>query len=257
MNLILVFLLFFFSRSLSNPQCLENPPVLLNTNNGGVGSVEEIGGIKSYVSGPDTSNRAVLLISDVYGYEAPNLRKLADKVGAAGFYAVVPDLMHGDPYNASDPKKPLPVWKQLHPPDKAAEDALPIFAALRSKGISAIGAAGFCWGGKVAVIQASSDDIQAAVLLHPSNVTVEDMKGVRKPIAIFAAEFDNGTPPALLKQFEETLKSNVPKVDSFVKIFPGVKHGWTIRYNPEDEKAVKSAEEAHQDMLNWFIKHLY
>lgn len=37
------------------------------------------------------------------------------------------------------------------------------------------------WSGKVAVIQASSDDIQAAVLLHPSNVTVEDMKGENKP----------------------------------------------------------------------------
>ena len=41
-----------------------------------------------------------------------------------------------------------------------------------------------------------------------------------------------------------------------MKIFPGVAHGWTVRYNVDDEAAVKNAEEAHQDMLNWFIKHV-
>ena len=44
--------------------------------------------------------------------------------------------------------------------------------------------------------------------------------------------------------------------DSFVKIYPGVAHGWTVRYNVEDESAVKSAEEAHLDMLNWFTKYV-
>jgi hypothetical protein len=46
------------------------------------------------------------------------------------------------------------------------------------------------------------------------------------------------------------------QLDSFVKIFPGVAHGWTMRYSVEDESAVKSAEEAHLDMLNWFTKHV-
>jgi carboxymethylenebutenolidase len=46
------------------------------------------------------------------------------------------------------------------------------------------------------------------------------------------------------------------QLDSFVKIFPGVAHGWTVRYNVEDESAVKSAEEAHLDTLNWFTKYV-
>jgi len=32
--------------------------------------------------------------------------------------------------------------------DKACEDTKPLIAALRSKGVTSIGAAGFCWGGK-------------------------------------------------------------------------------------------------------------
>lgn len=41
-----------------------------------------------------------------------------------------------------------------------------------------------------------------------------------------------------------------------MKIFPGVSHGWTVRYDPEDAAAVKAAEEAHQDMLGWFQKYI-
>lgn len=41
-----------------------------------------------------------------------------------------------------------------------------------------------------------------------------------------------------------------------MKIFPGVAHGWTVRYNVEDAAAVKSAEEAHDDTLKWFTKFI-
>jgi len=46
------------------------------------------------------------------------------------------------------------------------------------------------------------------------------------------------------------------EVDSFVKIYPGVAHGWTVRYNENDEVAVKNAEEAHVKMLEWLNKYL-
>lgn len=46
------------------------------------------------------------------------------------------------------------------------------------------------------------------------------------------------------------------QVDSFVKIFPGVGHGWTVRYDDNDEFAVKSAQESHEDMMNWLTKYI-
>ncbi|KAK6120122.1 hypothetical protein DH2020_046158 [Rehmannia glutinosa] len=238
---------------MSGPQCCENPPTLSPSS--GVGSVIEFGGLKSYVSGPSDSKLAVLLAADVYGYEAPNLRKIADKVAAAGFYVVVPDFFYGDPYDPANEEKPLLVWKSLHEPAKAFEDAKPVIEALKSKGISAIGAAGFCYGAKVVVELAKSGLIQAGVLLHPSFVTLDDVKEVKAPLAILGAEVDKLSPPELVKKFEEILLSK-SEVGSFVKIFPGVAHGWTVRYKLDDEKAVKSAEEAHQDMLNWFTKYV-
>ncbi|WMV47466.1 hypothetical protein MTR67_040851 [Solanum verrucosum] len=297
---------------MAGPQCCENPPALSSSS--GHGSILELGGLKTYVSGSSNSKHAILLISDVYGYEAPNLsarqplqlysctpltcplldptvdqvplhhsllihqnpeynttypvhsqcsstkwgkpwRKLADKVAAGGYYVVVPDFLYGDPYNPENKEKPIQVWIQSHGTDKGFEDAKQVIAALKEKGISPIGAAGFCWGGKVVVELAKSDSIQSAVLLHPSFVSVDDIKEVKVPIAILGAEIDQLSPPELVKQFEEILSSK-PEVDRFVKIYPGVSHGWTVRYNVEDKKTVQSAEEAHQDMLDWFTKHV-
>jgi dienelactone hydrolase len=46
------------------------------------------------------------------------------------------------------------------------------------------------------------------------------------------------------------------QVGYFVKIFPGVAHGWSVRYSHDDAAAVKSAEEALGDMIDWFNKNL-
>ncbi|KAK1562889.1 hypothetical protein Q3G72_018569 [Acer saccharum] len=238
---------------MSGPQCCSNPPTLNPAS--GAGHVEKLGGLDTYVSGLPDSKLAVFLISDVHGYEAPNLRKLADKIAAAGFYVVVPDFFYGDPYSAKA-GKPIRTWLEGHGTDKGVEDAKPVIEALKSKGISAIGAVGFCWGAKVVVQLAKREVIQAAVLCHPSFVTVDDIKGVEVPIAVLGAEIDHLSPPSLLKQFEEVITAN-NEVDGYVKIFPKVEHGWTVRYDVGDEAAVKPAEEAHQNMLEWFANVLF
>ncbi|KAL6571528.1 hypothetical protein OROHE_003171 [Orobanche hederae] len=225
--------------------------VVMNTQVLGIGQVREVGGLRCYVSGTTISNISVILASDVYGYEVPHLR-IADKVGAAGIYTLVPDFFHGDAYvsggNLSD-------WKKRHQPINGTKDAKAIIKALQRKGITKIGAAGFCWGGKVAVDLAKSSYIQAAVLLHPTNVTAEDIQGVKVPISILEGQNDSSSPPSLLEQYRSALKAK-PKVDSSIKVFPGAGHGWTTKYNDTDVVAVKRAEEAHKDMLDWFLKYL-
>eukprot|EP00268_Persea_americana_P002655 TRINITY_DN10826_c0_g1_i1.p1 TRINITY_DN10826_c0_g1~~TRINITY_DN10826_c0_g1_i1.p1 ORF type:complete len:240 (+),score=68.73 TRINITY_DN10826_c0_g1_i1:121-840(+) len=238
---------------MASSQCCENPPILSSTC--GEGTVENLGGLKTYITGSPLSHRAAILLSDIFGYEAPNLRKLADKVAAAGFYVVVPDFFYGNHFLYGDPDNLVPVWMKSHGTDKGYEDAKAIIEDLKSKGTYAIGAAGFCWGAKVVVELAKSCQIQAAVMCHPAFVISDDIKEVKSPISILAAELDKYCPLELVKQFEDIL-SGKPEVDSFVKIFPGAGHGWTVRYNLDDEAAVNLAEESHQDMLAWFTKHV-
>ncbi|CAA3021244.1 endo-1,3 1,4-beta-D-glucanase-like [Olea europaea subsp. europaea] len=234
-------------------QCCENPPTLGSST--GIGHVEELGGLKCYISGSAGSKLAVILVSDVFGYEAPNLRKLADKVAAAGFYTVVPDFLNGDPYEPENVDRPFQIWIKDHGPDQGFEDAKPVIEALKSKGIEKIGAVGFCWGAKVAVELAKYAYIQASVILHPSFVSLEDIQAVKVPISILGAENDERSPPELLKEFDATLNAK-PEVDAFVKVFPGVSHGWSVRYKDNDEATKKCAEEAQKDMLDWCIKYL-
>ncbi|CAM0955628.1 unnamed protein product [Alopecurus aequalis] len=239
---------------MTTPQCCANPPALNPA--GGEGKVvDSFGGLATYVAGAADSKAAVILISDVFGFEAPNLRKIADKVASSGYFVVVPDFLHGDPYAPENADRPIQVWIKEHPQAKSFEEAKPIIAALKEQGVLTVGAAGYCWGGKNHFQKLVSREIHAAVMLHPCPITVDDIKEVKCPIAILGAEVDHVSPPELVKQFEQVLSSN-SGIGHLVKIFPGVAHGWTVRYKDDDAATVKSAEEALADMTNWFNKYL-
>ncbi|GMY27553.1 endo-1,3-1,4-beta-d-glucanase [Fagus crenata] len=239
------------SRRMVSHQCCSNPPTLDPSS--GVGHIEQLGGLSTYVTGSSSAKHAIILTSDIFGYEAPKLRKLADEVAAAGYYVVVPDFIREPFVLENIAILPLEVWMKDHGTDKGFEESKLIIETLRSKGATAVGAAGFCWGGKVVSELSKYELIEASVLLHPTWVTVDDIKGAKVPISILGAEIDNLCPPELLKQYEEVLTAQ-SKVDGFVKIFPKVAHGWTVRYSVEDAAAVKSAEEAHMNLLEWFAQ---
>ncbi|KAK9929863.1 hypothetical protein M0R45_026936 [Rubus argutus] len=160
---------------MSGPQCCSNPPIMNRICCSD--SAEKYRGLNVYVTGSRNSKIAILLISDVFGYGAPNLRKLAGKVAAPGFCVVVPDFFYGDPF-VYDNNQPLAVWLEDHGMDKGFEDAKSVIDALKGKGFSAIGAAGFCWGAKVVTELAKFEFIQAAVLLHPSFIALYDIEGM-------------------------------------------------------------------------------
>jgi len=237
-------------------QCCENPPTLDPVYGKGH-VVDDLGGLKTYITGSPESKLAILLISDAFGYEAPLLRNLADKVAASGFYVVVPDFFHGDPLTPEilEAETSRDQWISKHKMEQGFEEAKPVIETLKKKGFSAIGAAGFCWGGKVVVMLAKYDYINAAVSIHPGPLTHDDIRDVKQPISILGAEIDEWSPPEVVKEFAEIL-SLKPEVDSHVKIFPGVVHGWAVRYDVNDKTAVEKAEEAHKDMLDWLVKYV-
>ncbi|XP_015888255.2 endo-1,3;1,4-beta-D-glucanase-like isoform X1 [Ziziphus jujuba] len=242
-------------KRMLGPNCLTNPPV--SNASAGIGHVANFGGLNTYVTGSPFALLSIILISDVFGFEAPNLRTLADKSAAAGFFVAVPDFFHGDPYVSDNPyNRTIDDWLKDHDPIKGSAQAKAFIDALKEKGVSKIGAAGFCWGGKVAVELSKTDYIQASVLLHPAFTTVDDFKDVKVPISILGAEFDELTPPKAVKQYEEVLATKSDHVDYFVKVFRNVSHGWTTRYNNSDPVAVEKANEAHEYMLKWFVQHL-
>uniref|UniRef100_A0ACD5TAR9 Uncharacterized protein n=1 Tax=Avena sativa TaxID=4498 RepID=A0ACD5TAR9_AVESA len=242
------------SPSVSHPSCLDNPPDLTAAGDEAGELVHDLGGLEAYVTGSRSSPRAIVLSSDYYGFQAPKLRKIADQVADEGYLVVVPDLLHGDPYN-DEAKIPFQDWIKTHSPVEAAEKTKALIATLKKQGVSAVGVGGYCWGGKVAIELSKSPEIEVVVISHPSLVTVDDINEVKHPIEILGAELDGASPPPLVHQFEQALDQN-KGIDHFVKIFPRVAHGFACRYDAKDPFAVQTAEDARKGMLSWFNKYL-
>lgn len=216
-----------------------------------VGKDETFAGYPVYTTGPSSSTSAIILVSDIFGFKKPLIRKLADKVAAStGFLVLVPDALKDDPFTGSFSTGELRTWMQKHPPTGyALEVTKGLVEALKDKGVGSIGAAGFCWGAKPVVVLAKEKVVKAIVQLHPSGIQAADYEEVTVPICVLAAPTDG------VDKYVDLLESRTD-VKSFVKIFPGVTHGWTLRYDETKEAEVENANEAHKLLIDWFAKYL-
>lgn len=215
-----------------------------------LGKESTLAGCPVYITGSSSSSSAVLFLSDIFGYRKPLLRKLADKVSHAGFLVVVPDLLHDDPFTGSFSTGELRPWQAKHPPTGYALDMTKsLVEALKDQGMGSVGAAGFCWGAKTAVTLGKENVVKAVVQCHPSGVAQADYEEVVVPISVLAAPSDG------VDKYVDLLEKRT-EVKSFVKIFPGVTHGWTLRYDENDEVAMEQATAAHNLLIEWFTKYM-
>ena len=100
------------------------------------------------VKPPAGSGPGVLVIQEWWGLDS-GIKEMADRLGAAGFVALAPDLYHGELAGHDEMDKAGRLMQSL-PPERAgrdmsgAVDYLSSHSAVTSKGI---GVVGFCMGG--------------------------------------------------------------------------------------------------------------
>jgi dienelactone hydrolase len=138
-----------------------------------------------------------------------------------------------------------------------------------------VAAAGFCWGGKHAFLLAqdkpetrvirhqsqkqSTDNvalIDCVFAAHPSYLEVPvDIDAVTIPVSVAVGDVDMAMKEPLVKKMKEILEAKKDGRHE-VNIFPGAKHGFSVRVRPEDKVEMELAEKAEVQAIDWFNRWL-
>ncbi|KAG9498336.1 hypothetical protein J7337_011233 [Fusarium musae] len=222
---------------MSCPQCFSG-----HVNPGApTGRWDTVHGLRTYIATPPAgkSPKAIIvIIPDAFGVDFVNNQILADHYASAADYLVyLPDFMNGR--------------RGMGSVLQHKDAALPV------------GIAGFCWGGLHTVrlthntVETKTDSGRALAdaffTAHPSSVDVaQDIGNVARPLSIAIGDDDAVMGMKQVRQAESILEGK--DVDTSVVIYPGAKHGFSIRASraEPDSKETRQAEEAEEQAIAWF-----
>eukprot|EP00775_Hariotina_reticulata_P009316 gene9317-9481_t len=247
--------------------------------------------IPAYITKPDKPNgAAVILATDVFGYQLVNARLIADTFAANGYLCVVPNYYPegGLPLTileTAEAVMPLPWWQKLlsagtllgvvfnfikflrrNPVGPAVELTAAVAQLLRRDyGVKKVALQGppysqpagprgrYCYGGKVGVLLSARPGVLDAVALaHPSAVKVPDeVEAMQVPAIFLCAEHDNLFPKAAREKAEEILRAKPGLVSKFV-IHPGTQHGYAVRGSKANPRVNEAREDALKQAMGFF-----
>lgn len=152
--------------------------------------------VETYFSYPadKSTEKAILILTDVFGPRFINTQLIADQFAELGYFVAVPDLFHGDALPADlPPNFDFPKWLN-GPPGHLPPGIDPVVDAtiveLRTKyNVKKLGAAGYCFGAKYVVRHLRPDQgkIDVGYSAHPSFVDADELKDIKGPYSISAA----------------------------------------------------------------------
>src|SRR6202521_4457929 len=147
------------------------------------------------------SGPGVLVIQEWWGLDS-GIKQMADRLAAAGFVALAPDLYHGELAGHDEMDKAAHLMQSM-PPDRAGRDmsgAVDYLAGLPAVTSQGIGVVGFCMGGMLSFLIAANrpDKVRAVVPFYgfPQGAMEPDWSKVTASVSGHMAEYDNFFPPA-------------------------------------------------------------
>ncbi|OQD79555.1 hypothetical protein PENANT_c048G03635 [Penicillium antarcticum] len=217
--------------------------------------------LEAYISRPanQSTERAILLLTDVIGHRFINAQLIADQLAANGYFVVMPDLFHGDPVLLNRPAGfDLMAWLK-GPPGHLPTRVEPVVQAVLKEmksnlGCKRVGAIGYCFGAKYAVRLLQPGLCDVAYVAHPSFVEAEELQAIKGPLSIAAAETDSIFPTSKRHESEEILvKTGQPYQ---INLFSGVEHGFAVRADITKPTIRFAKEAAFAQATAWFNQYL-
>lgn len=167
----------------------------LKVRNAGVpaGKMLNVSGIDMYLSyppGSNTSSKALLYLTDIFGVPLPQNQLLADSLASNDYLVVMPDLFRGDAISVEEQEAGLNLtgWLAEHPMSEIDSIVNTTIEYMRAElGVEQIGGLGYCFGGKyVPRFLTENGGIDLGFIAHPSNLQEAEIGGITKGISIAA-----------------------------------------------------------------------
>ena len=184
-----------------------------------IGAADNTGAFGAYVAQPAGNSRApgLILIQEIFGVNK-NMRDWADRFAAQGYMVVVPDLFWRQEPGVQLTDQTKPEWDKAFALyngfdlEKGMEDLSTTLGWLRRQsGCSGkVGCAGFCLGGRLAVLMSARTDIDASVSYYgvALQAHVAELANIKRPLLMHVAGLDKFAPPEVRAVYEPVFKAN-------------------------------------------------
>ncbi|KAF1824511.1 alpha/beta-hydrolase [Dissoconium aciculare CBS 342.82] len=242
--------------------CCTIPPIVSDSYKE-KGEYITVDGLKTYVTGPATATKAILLIYDIFGFfpqtlQGADILALSDKDNQ--YQVFIPDFFDGQPadiswYPPDNKEKEAKLgefFSTKAAPPKTVERLPKVLKDIESQrsSIKTWGVLGFCWGGKIVNLTSQKDTpFKAAAVAHPAMVDANDAAAITIPIAMLPS---GDEPKEDVQKWQEAIK-----VKHVVEWFPNQIHGWlAARANLSDPAVEADYKKGYEYLLNWFHENL-
>lgn len=193
------------------------------------------GTASGYLARPaDGAGPGLLVIQEWWGVD-DSLKATADRLAAAGFMALVPDLYHGEVAGHDEMDRAAHLMQSM-PADRAGRDmsgAVDFLAALDDVTGDGIGVVGFCMGGMLSLIIAANrpDRVTAVVPFYgfPQGDTEPDWTKLTAAVRGHMAEHDDFFGPEAARALEARLQAMGK--DVVLTVHPGTGHAFMGPHN--------------------------
>ncbi|RLV96185.1 Protein AIM2 [Spathaspora sp. JA1] len=217
-----------------------------------IGKFQEVCGLDTYVVGGE-SERVIVILTDVYGNHFNNTLLVADELSRGGYKVLIPDILLNDPIG---PDLNFPKWLAAHPRKITSPIVDGFLAKVRSElNPKFLVGIGYCYGGRYVIQQlAEGKHFDAGAVAHPSFVHIEEVKGIKRPILISAAETDIIFPAELRRLTEDELYKMGVRYQ--LDLFSGVEHGFAIKGDMSNPAVKYAKEKVVKDQV-YFFDNIY
>lgn len=230
------------------------------------GVVSSIGDLPVYVVGQ--GKRAVIFGYDIYGFNGGRTRFVCDQLAEMGFLVILPDFFRGECWSAEreakEPESKGPWIKSMSHPGAIQNDLDKVFRYLEQLEIFSVGVVGTCFGGYVGFLAATTDKVKAVVGIH-SSIRIFNFHGSNEIAAASKVTcpqmlLQAGNDPTNTKpggEVEAALASNSLALNSVIREFKDMTHGWMIRgdlSNGAVERDTKETMSLTNEFLNKYVQ---